>query len=224
MTLPRFADRIDPSWLDLLEAHSAALWAIDAALRAERESGATIAPDESRILRALEVPVDSVRVLILGQDPYPTLGHAVGWAFSTDPSVRPIPRSLANVYAELHDDLGIATPDHGDLSAWVNQGVLLLNATLTVRVGDAGSHRGLPWREVTGAVVERLARRGRPLVAVLWGNDARWAKPILGDTPIVESAHPSPLSARRGFFGSTPFSRVNESLRAQSAEPIDWHV
>ncbi|MEY4313181.1 MAG: hypothetical protein RLZZ319_690, partial [Actinomycetota bacterium] len=152
------------------------------------------------------------------------LGHAVGWAFATDAAVRPIPRSLANIYAELRDDLGIQPPEHGDLAQWVDRGVMLLNASLTVRVGDAGSHRGLPWRAITGAIVERIASRGLPLVAVLWGNDAQWAKPFLGDTPVIESAHPSPLSARRGFFGSAPFSRVNESLRAQGAEPIDWRV
>ena len=224
MAIPEWADRVHPSWRDLLESHAIDLFAIDSTLAAEREAGFEIAPPAHRILRALEVPVDSIRVLILGQDPYPTPGHAVGWSFSTERSVRPLPRSLANIYAELHDDLGVPVAEHGDLGEWVDQGVMLLNATLTVRVGDAGSHRHLPWRTITAAIVTRLAESDVPLVAVLWGNDAQWVKPLLGATPVIESAHPSPLSARRGFFGSRPFSRANAMLVEQGAQPIEWTI
>lgn len=224
MALPRFADGIDPSWLPVLESQTRELAEIDSALEREHESGNAVAPDSANILRVLRVPVDSIRVLIVGQDPYPTPGHAAGWAFSVDRAVRPLPRSLTNIFVELRDDLGVDPPNHGDLTSWVERGVALLNTTLTVRVGEAGSHRHLPWRAVTGAIVTTLASRELPLVTVLWGNDALWAKPLLGETAVVESAHPSPLSARRGFFGSRPFSRVNELLIRQGAEPIDWHL
>lgn len=176
-------------------------------------------PARENVFRAFELPFEDVRVLILGQDPYPTPGHAVGLAFATD---GPIPRSLVNIYTELSQDLGLTPPSHGDLSAWQDQGVLLLNRVLTVAPGKPGSHRGRGWEELTERVIGALAERDKPLVAILWGADARKAKKFLGNTPVVESAHPSPLSAYRGFFGSAPFSTTNKLLEAQGAQPINW--
>lgn len=184
----------------------------------------TVLPADELIFAAFERPLASVRVLIVGQDPYPTPGHPIGLSFATAGDVRPLPRSLANMYRELSDDLGVEPAPHGDLSAWADAGVMLLNRVLTVRAGDAGSHRRRGWEAVTECAIRALVERGRPLVAILWGNDARALAPMLGDTPIVESAHPSPLSASRGFFGSRPFSRANEALAAQGAEPVDWRV
>jgi uracil-DNA glycosylase len=186
--------------------------------------GVRHAPARKDIFRAFFTPLDSVRVVILGQDPYPTQGHANGLSFSTGRDVRPVPRSLANIYTELRDDLGIEPAEHGDLSRWVSQGVMLLNTSLTVRVGEAGSHRMLPWRKVTGEALRTLAERDGPLVAVLWGREAQWAQTILDGVDRIESAHPSPLSAHRGFFGSRPFSRTNASLVEQGGDAIDWRV
>ena len=193
-------------------------------LRAEVAEGRPYLPAGPNVLRAFAAPLASVRVLILGQDPYPTPGHPIGLSFAVDRAVRPIPRSLANIYRELRDDLGIETPEHGDLSAWADQGVMLLNRVLTVQSGASGSHRGRGWEAVTGRAVEALAERGGPLVAVLWGRDAQSTAPLLGDVPVIASAHPSPLSARSGFFGSRPFSRTNALLAALGHAPIDWRL
>lgn len=181
-------------------------------------------PPGDDILRAFQDPFDRVKVLIVGQDPYPTPGHAMGLSFSTRPGVRPLPRSLANIYRELTSDLGLPVPEDGDLSAWSRQGVLLLNRVLTVRPGAAGSHRGKGWEQVTETAIRALVDRQRPLVAILWGRDAQTAGRFLGDTPRIESAHPSPLSASRGFFGSRPFSRANELLVSAGAEEVDWRL
>lgn len=216
-------DGVDPSWSPALEIVQDSLDQIAALMTAERRGNKTLAPADELIFRALRTPLNDVRVVIVGQDPYPTPGHAVGLAFGTHPDVRPLPRSLANIYAELEGDLGIAPAEHGDLSRWAEQGVLLLNSSLTVTEGEAGSHRSWPWKDVTGEILGALAERGGPLVAILWGKEAQWAAPILAGVDIIESAHPSPLSARRGFFGSRPFSRANASLIAQGAPPIDWH-
>ena len=197
---------------------------IDKRLDNEELTGVRHAPAREDIFRAFCAPLDSIRVVILGQDPYPTRGHAVGLSFSTNRDVRPLPRSLPNIYAELRDDLGIDPAEHGDLSRWVDQGVMLLNTSLTVREGEAGSHRAWPWRNVTGAALRALAERGGPLVAVLWGREAQWAAALLNGVDSIESAHPSPLSAHRGFFGSRPFSRTNASLVNQGGDPIDWRV
>jgi uracil-DNA glycosylase len=215
---------VHPSWLPAFGRAADALDDIAHRLETERATGITHAPDRTDIFRAFRVPIESVRVVIVGQDPYPTRGHAVGLAFSTNRNVRPLPRSLANIYTELRDDVGIPPAEHGDLSRWVDQGVLLLNTSLTVREGDAGSHRSWQWKDVTGAALGALAERGGPLVAVLWGRDAQWAVPLLNGVELIESAHPSPLSARRDFFGSRPFSRINDLLAAQGAPPIDWRV
>jgi uracil-DNA glycosylase len=215
---------VHASWLPAFERVSQKLTDIAGLIDAERGAGQAIAPDVADIFRAFRQPLHTVRVVIVGQDPYPTPGHAVGLAFSTARDVRPIPRSLANIFRELHDDLGIEPSRHGDLSPWIEQGVLLLNTALTVRVGSAGSHREWPWKDVTGAALTLLSERDEPLVAMLWGRDAQWTRPFLRGVATVESAHPSPLSAHRGFFGSRPFSRTNASLIAQGATPIDWRI
>ena len=193
-------------------------------LRAELAAGRGYLPAGDAVLRAFALPLADVRVLIVGQDPYPTPGHAVGLAFSVDAAVRPLTRSLANIYTELHDDLGIPPAAHGDLTAWSAQGVLLLNRVLTVRPGVPGSHRGRGWEAVTQRATEALVTRGGPLVAVLWGRDAQALAPLLTGVATITSPHPSPLSARAGFFGSRPFSRVNALLAEQGARPISWRV
>lgn len=180
-------------------------------------------PRGNDILRAFADPFEDVRVLILGQDPYPTPGHPMGLAFSTQPGVA-APRSLVNIYRELHDDLGVPPRSDGDLSNWSKQGILLLNRVLTVRPGKPASHRGKGWEAVTQAAIEALVARDTPLVALLWGRDAQTAAKFLGNTPRIESPHPSPLSASRGFFGSRPFSRANDALEAQGAKPVDWSL
>lgn len=215
---------IDPGWAAALEPAQQTITALGERLRAEQEDGPGYLPAGPDVLRAFRRPLDDVRVLITGQDPYPTPGHPIGLSFAVDRDVRPLPRSLTNIYAERASDLGIPPAPHGDLGAWSDQGVLLLNRVLTVRPGAAASHRGWGWEAVTELAIRALVARDRPLVAVLWGKDAAGVKPLLGGTPVIESAHPSPLSARRGFFGSRPFSRVNASLQAQGADPIDWRV
>ena len=193
-------------------------------LRDEISAGRGYLPSGDHILRAFQRPLAGVRVLIVGQDPYPTPGHPIGLSFAVDAHVRPVPRSLANIYQELHTDLGLAVPAHGDLTAWADQGVMLLNRVLTVRPGEAASHRGRGWEDVTECAIKVLAARGGPCAAILWGRDAQGLKPMLGSVPWVDSAHPSPLSAARGFFGSRPFSRVNRLLAEQGAEPVDWSL
>lgn len=193
-------------------------------LNEERATGHQILPAGDRILAAFQRPLANVRVLIVGQDPYPTPGHPIGLSFATAPDVRPVPRSLQNMYRELSEDLGIEPAPHGDLSMWADRGVMLLNRVLTVRAGEAASHRKKGWEAVTECAIRALAARGGPLVAILWGNDARGLAPMLGGVPRIESAHPSPLSASRGFFGSKPFSRANAALEAQGAAPINWEL
>lgn len=216
------AGRIDAGWAEALAPVSADIAAMDAFLRAETVAGRAWLPAEDRIYRAFGYPFDDVRVLIVGQDPYQTPGFPIGLSFAVDPHVRPLPRSLQNIYRELHDDLGLTPPPHGDLTPWAARGVMLLNRVLTVQEGVAGSHRRRGWEAVTEHAIRALVERRRPLVAILWGREAASLRPLLGDTPVIESAHPSPLSARRGFFGSRPFSRANELLAAQGAAPIDW--
>ncbi|MCU1507824.1 MAG: uracil-DNA glycosylase [Glaciihabitans sp.] len=193
-------------------------------LRAEVAAERGYLPAGQHVLRSFTYPFDSVRVLIVGQDPYPTPGHAIGLSFAVDRAVRPLPRSLQNIYAELRDDLGIQTPEHGDLTPWAENGVLLLNRVLTVRPGASASHRGKGWEAVTEVAIRALVARGTPLVAILWGRDAASLAPMLGGTPTITSAHPSPLSARNGFFGSRPFSRANEMLVGLGARPVDWSL
>lgn len=193
-------------------------------LRSENAAGRGYLPSGAHVLRAFTLPLADVRVLVVGQDPYPTPGHAVGLSFSVAADVRPLPKSLSNIYRELHDDLGIVPAAAGDLSPWFDQGVLLLNRVLTVQPGRSASHRGKGWEKVTQRAIEALAERGGPLVALLWGRDAQSVAKWLGAIPHVASAHPSPLSAHNGFFGSRPFSRINALLAEQGAEPIDWDL
>jgi uracil-DNA glycosylase len=193
-------------------------------LRQEIAAGRRYLPAGDVVLRAFTQPFDDVRVLIVGQDPYPTPGHPVGLSFSVDPQVRRLPGSLVNIFREYSDDLGYPAPATGDLSPWAGRGVLLLNRVLTVEPGKPGSHRGKGWEEVTEQAIRALAARQAPLVAILWGRDARGLVPILGAVPCVESAHPSPNSADRGFFGSRPFSRASQLLESQGAAPVDWKL
>ncbi len=218
------SELLDPGWASALAPVADRIAALGDFLRCETTAGRPYLPSGSQVLRAFSYPLDRVRVLIVGQDPYPTPGHPVGLAFAVDRGVRPIPRSLANVYRELHDDLGIAPAEHGDLTPWAEHGVMLLNRVLTVRAGASGSHRGQGWEEVTDAAIRALVARGGPLVAILWGRDAAALAPLLGDTAIIRSAHPSPLSAHNGFFGSRPFSRANELLMAQGSPRVDWSL
>ena len=217
-------DLVHPSWARALAPVSDEVTRLGEFLRAELASGRGYLPAGEHVLRAFSRPIEDVRVLIVGQDPYPTPGHAVGLSFSVAPDVRPVPRSLQNIYLEMGTDLGLPTPSNGDLSPWADQGVLLLNRVLTVRPGSAGSHRGKGWEAVTARAIQALVERGGPLVAILWGRDAQSLGPSLGQVPRIESAHPSPLSARGGFFGSRPFSRANELLHAQGADPVDWRL
>ena len=226
MSLPELADAglIDSGWADALSPVADQIAGIGERLRAEVAAGRRYLPAGDRVLRAFARPLADVRVLIVGQDPYPTPGHPIGLSFAVDAHVRPLPRSLANIYRELDDDLGIRPASHGDLSAWSDRGVMLLNRVLTVSPGAPGSHRGWGWEAVTEHAIRTLAARDHPLVAILWGRDAGGLRSLLGSTPIIESPHPSPLSASRGFFGSRPFSRANELLEQQGADPIDWRV
>ena len=218
------AELVDPGWAAALGPVEPQIAAMGEFLRAEAAAGRRYLPAGDRVLRAFTYPLADVRVLIVGQDPYPTPGHPIGLSFAVERDVRPVPRSLANIYKELHDDLGIARAPHGDLTPWAEHGVMLLNRVLTVQAGASGSHRGKGWEAVTEAAIRALVARGGPLVAILWGRDAANLKPLLGSTPTITSVHPSPLSAHNGFFGSRPFSRANELLVAQGAEPVDWRL
>ncbi|WOC13516.1 uracil-DNA glycosylase [Gordonia sp. MP11Mi] len=213
---------VDPGWAQALAPVGEQIAAMGEFLRAENEAGRRYLPAGANVLRAFSQPFDEVRVLIVGQDPYPTPGHAVGLSFSVAPDVRPVPRSLQNIYTEYCDDLGHPRPSTGDLTPWAQQGVLLLNRVLTVMPGEPASHRSKGWEIVTECAIKALAARDEPLVAILWGNDARKLAEWMPDVPTIESVHPSPLSASRGFFGSKPFSRANEELLDLGGEPVDW--
>jgi uracil-DNA glycosylase len=216
---------VEAGWAKALEPVAGQIAAMGDFLRAEVAAGRTYLPAGSNVLRAFQQPFDAVRVLIMGQDPYPTPGHAVGLSFSVAPQVRPLPGSLLNIFREYSQDLGFPAPSNGDLSPWTGRGVLLLNRALTTAPGKPGAHRGKGWEAVTAQAISALAQRGTPLVAILWGRDAREVKPLLGTgVPCIESAHPSPMSADRGFFRSRPFSRANDLLARQGAEPIDWRL
>ncbi|MDQ5894696.1 MAG: uracil-DNA glycosylase [Actinomycetota bacterium] len=215
---------IDPGWAEALAPVDGEIATMGDFLRAESATGRGYLPSGQDILRAFTLPLERVRVLIVGQDPYPTPGHAVGLCFSVAPDVRPLPPSLVNIFKEYSDDLGFPQPSNGDLSPWFDQGVLLLNRSLSVQPGKPNSHQGKGWEAVTEQAIKVLAARGGPLVAILWGRNARDLKPLLGTVPCVESPHPSPMAARHGFFGSRPFSRTNELLVRQGAEPIDWRL
>lgn len=227
MTPRPLAESVESGWARALAPVEPNVAAMGDFLRAELAAGRHYLPVGENVLRAFRYPFDRVRVLIVGQDPYPTPGHAVGLSFSVAPDVRPVPRSLNNIFKEYSDDLGLPTPSNGDLTPWADRGVMLLNRVLSVEPGQAASHRKKGWEAVTEQAIRALvARAENPdatgLVAILWGRDAATLKPMLGSVPYIESAHPSPLSASRGFFGSKPFSRVNELLVEGGDEPIDW--
>ena len=211
-------------WAEALAPVEDRLHALGGFLRAETEAGRGYLPAGEQVLRAFTRPMSEVRVLIVGQDPYPTPGHPIGLSFAVEREVRPLPRSLGNIYTELESDLGIPRAAHGDLTAWQDQGVLLLNRVLTVSPGAPASHRRRGWEEITEHALRALVARGGPLVAILWGRDAQSLIPLLGEVPHVASPHPSPLSASRGFFGSRPFSRADALLAQQGAAPIDWRI
>ncbi|AFV88860.1 Uracil-DNA glycosylase [Acidipropionibacterium acidipropionici ATCC 4875] len=224
MTAQPLSQLVAEDWAKALAPVEPVIHEMGDFLRSELAAGRGYLPSGDRVLRAFSRPMSQVKVLIVGQDPYPTPGHAVGLSFSVERDVRPLPRSLQNIYAELQSDLGIPPCPHGDLTGWFEQGVLLLNRCLTVRPGKPASHRNKGWEKVTQLAIESLVARGGPLVAILWGRDAQTLEPMLGDIPVVKSPHPSPMSARYGFFGSRPFSRTNELLEKQGAQPIEWRL
>lgn len=216
--------QVGPGWADAFAPVGDEIAAMGDFLRAEQQAGRRFLPRGEDVFAALRMPFDDVRVLVLGQDPYPTPGHPIGLAFAVAPDVRPLPKSLQNIFTELVDDVGVPPPTTGDLTPWVDQGVLLLNRSLTVRPHASASHRNKGWEVITDHVVDALVARGRPLVAILWGRQAQSVQPRLDGTPAITSAHPSPLAAHRGFFGSRPFSRTNDLLAEQGAEPVDWQL
>lgn len=218
------AEIVNPGWAQALDPVAEDIARAGDFLRAEIAAGRGYLPAGEKVLRAFTIPLESVRVLVVGQDPYPTPGHPIGLSFAVAPDVRPVPPSLRNIFRELVDDVGVPAPTNGDLTPWAQQGVMLLNRVLTVRPGAPASHQGIGWEAVTDRAIEVLAERGGPLVAILWGRGARSLRPRLGEVPVIESAHPSPLSARSGFFGSKPFSRANALLVEQGADPIDWSL
>jgi uracil-DNA glycosylase len=215
---------IAPDWAQALAPVADRIAAMGDFLRAEVAAGRRYLPAGENVLRAFSQPFEQVRVLIVGQDPYPTPGHPVGLSFSVAPDVRPLPKSLINIFQEYGQDLGYPPPTNGDLSPWTERGVLLLNRALTVAPGRPNSHQGKGWEQITERAIVALAERKQPMVAILWGRNARNLRPLLGSVPCVESAHPSPMSASGGFFGSRPFSRTNELLTEQGAEPVDWKL
>ncbi|GCD90760.1 uracil-DNA glycosylase [Nocardioides sp. LS1] len=213
---------VAPDWAEALAPVDEQIGAMGQFLRAEIAAGRAYQPSGEHVFRAFQRPLADVRVLVVGQDPYPNPAHPIGLSFAVRRDVTPLPPSLANIYRELADDVGVTPPPHGDLTAWADRGVMLLNRTLTVQPGASNSHRGKGWEPVTERAIVALAERGGPCVAILWGSDARRLKPLLGPIPSVESPHPSPLSAYRGFFGSRPFSQADALLVQQGAAPLDW--
>lgn len=225
LTLEKLAQQnlIDISWVRVLAPVQEILDDIFQELQRELSRGVKVIPPLPHIMRAFQLPFDLVKVVIVGQDPYPSPGDAVGLSFSVSPEQRVLPRSLKNIFTELSSDMGVQKPACGDLSPWVEQGVMLLNRVLTVRPGEAGSHRGLGWEDVTECALRALDNRSdQGVVAVLWGNDAQTAQSFLPHSTVISSAHPSPLSASRGFFGSQPFSKTNEALAGLGKTPIHW--
>ncbi len=216
------------SWLPVLGSEFAKpYFAKLAAFVAVERATQKVLPAEDEVFSAFRhVPPDGVRVVVLGQDPYPTPGHPHGLAFSVRPDVRPLPGSLRNIYKELFADLGVPPAPHGCLTPWADQGVLLLNAVLTVRAGAPASHANKGWEKFTDAALSAIGAPGKPAVFVLWGNYAQKKAALIDETrhAIVRSAHPSPLSAKAGFFGSKPFSQVNAALARFGEKPIAWEL
>ena len=220
--------KLHESWLTPLQAEFEApyMLVLRSFLTAERDAGKTIYPKGSEWFAALDAtPKNKVRVVILGQDPYHGEGQAHGLCFSVRNGIRP-PPSLVNIYKELETDLGIARPTHGNLQSWAEQGVLLLNSVLTVQAGHAASHQGKGWEQFTDAVIRLLNSQASPLVFILWGAYAQRKGEFIDKSRhlVITSAHPSPLSAHAGFFGSKPFSRTNDFLEKHGRNPIDWNL
>ena len=230
MTAKPLTELIAPDWAEALAPVADDITAMGAFLRAEIAAGRGYLPAGENVLRAFTLPLAKVRVLIVGQDPYPTPGHPVGLSFCVAPDVRPLPKSLVNIYRELVDDMHVPMPANGDLTPWTQRGVMLLNRCLTVGVGRPNSHQGKGWETITEAAIRALNARvdadgkPKPLVAILWGRNAQSLAPLLTNATIIASPHPSPLSASRGFFGSHPFSRANQALVSMGAEPVDWSL
>ncbi|MGO9079763.1 MAG: uracil-DNA glycosylase [Streptosporangiaceae bacterium] len=224
MTARPLREIIDPGWAEALEPVSGQIRELGDFLRAEVAAGRGYLPAGDLVLRAFRQPLAEVRVLIVGQDPYPAPGHPVGLSFSVAPQVRRLPASLANIFREYGSDLGYPRPATGDLSPWTERGVMLLNRVLTVQPGQPGSHRGRGWEQVTEQAIRTLAGRDGPLVAILWGRDAGSLAPLLRGATCITSPHPSPHSADRGFFGSRPFTRANQLLEQAGAPPVDWKL
>ena len=215
-----------PSWDTALlpELDMDYMQSLKAFLKAEKARGSVIFPSSSLWFNALNsTPLDEVKVVILGQDPYPTPGHAHGLCFSVQPEVRPLPKSLINIYKELKEDLDIEN-EHGYLQSWADQGVLLLNSVLTVQSGQPNSHQGKGWERFTDRIIREVNQLQRPIVFVLWGAYAQKKGAEIDESRhlVIRSPHPSPLSAHRGFFGSRPFSRINDFLIQQGESPIEW--
>lgn len=224
MAVRRLHETVEEGWAEALEPVADRIAEMGDFLRAEVAAGRRYLPAGPNVLRAFTQPFWEVKALIVGQDPYPTPGHPVGLSFSVAPHVRPLPRSLLNIFQEYQDDLGLPAPGNGDLTPWTQDGVLLLNRALTVEPGKPASHRGKGWEEVTEQAIRALVARRAPMVAILWGRDARSLVPLLEGVPCIESAHPSPMSAAYGFFGSRPFSRTNRLLLEQGMGPVDWRL
>jgi uracil-DNA glycosylase len=213
----KFRDQLHPSWRMILVNELELLDEIESKISTEN-----FLPIHNLVMRALSYDFAESRILILGQDPYPNPEHANGLAFSVSPNIERLPASLKNIYKELSDDLGVPIPDHGDLTAWAQQGVVLLNRTLTCRSGESNSHSKIGWSRFTQACVSALADSG--CVAILWGAGAQELSNYFPEKKLITSAHPSPLSAYRGFFSSKPFSRANNALLASGLAPIDWSL
>ena len=207
-------------WREVLVPHEELINSIGSQLQIRADKGERILPDRKWVFRALEIPPSQVRVVIVGQDPYPNISDAIGLSFSVPPRKSGLPGSLMNIQKEIITDVGSTTTSDGDLTRWADQGVMLLNRTLTVSAGESASHSSLGWSAVTEAVVKHLALQG--VIALLWGNSARELATFFSEDHRVEGVHPSPLSAHRGFLGSKPFSQVNQKLLAQNQAPIIW--
>ena len=207
-------------WRAALVPHEELINSIGSQLQIRADKGERILPDRKWVFRALEIPPSQVRVVIVGQDPYPNISDAIGLSFSVPPRKSGLPGSLMNIQKEIITDIGSTTTSDGDLTRWADQGVMLLNRTLTVSAGESASHSSLGWSAVTETVVKHLALQG--VIAVLWGNSARELATFFSEDHRVEGVHPSPLSAHRGFLGSKPFSQVNQKLLAQNQAPIIW--
>jgi uracil-DNA glycosylase len=208
-------DGVHPSWSEIFAEHSNLIESIANEIQDE-----IFCPTKQNVFRAFTYPLDDIKVVIFGQDPYPNPIHACGLAFSVPPEVKQLPKSLSNIFKELQSDVGGDLRSSGDLTDWARQGVALVNRVLTVPAGASGGHRHLGWQQLTDHVAQRLAERG--VIAILWGNDARELERYFPENFRLSSVHPSPLSAHRGFFGSRPFSKANQLLLSQGKKAIDW--